>query len=105
MRKIVEFVNNGMINVPNIKLEYRGYYIVPKRDMGSSAWLVNANLIRKGYVVTDDGIINVMPGATWFKSVVEAKVAIDILFEANDDSQKFWELLREKQGLSEYEEV
>jgi len=58
----------------------------------------------KGYVVTN-GVCNVMPGATWAHSIIEAKVMIDILIEANGNSARFWEILREPQGFAEWEEV
>ena len=103
--KKAEKVSNGLIKVPNILIEYRGYKIEPKRDLGSHPYhRSNGGVIYKGYVVTD-GICNVMPGATWAHSVVEAKAMVDVFIESNGDSAKFWELLRERQGLAEWEEV
>jgi hypothetical protein len=103
--KKAELVSNGLIKVPNILIEYRGYQIKPKRDFGSHPYHTsNGGVIYKGYVVTD-GICNVMPGATWAHSVSEAKEMIDVFIESNGDSAKFWELLRERQGLAEWEEV
>ena len=105
--KTVDYVHNGMINVPNVQMEYRGYVIVPKRDMGNSPWLINGNSVRRGYVITQNGV-NVMPGATWACSLIEAKVMIDTLEETNDkdgSAKTFWDLWNEKQGLSEYEDV
>jgi hypothetical protein len=45
------------------------YHIKPKRDFGLYGWYDSETRtnIRHGYVVTDGGIINVMPGACWFK--------------------------------------
>lgn len=103
MRKKVERISNGLVNVPDIKIEYRGFIIQPKRDFGGYPYS-NVNTIRKGYVAVRDGL-NYMPGATWAGSVIEAKAMIDSYIEADGDGQKFWEIHREKQGLAEFEEV
>jgi hypothetical protein len=103
MRKKAEKVSNGLVNVPNIDIEYRGFHIVPKRDFGNYPHH-NVNTYKKGYVVTQDGM-NVMAGATWASSVIEAKVMIDSHIEADGDGDLFWKIMRKKQGLDEYEEV
>lgn len=97
-------VNNGIINVPDVYIDYRGYKIVPKMDFGGKSWLINGNTIQRGYIVVRGGI-NIMPGATWFTSVIEAKAGIDCLIESGKTNRGFWELFREKQGLDEWEEV
>jgi hypothetical protein len=104
MRKKPEYVSNGLINVPNITVEYRGYKIVPKRDFGNQPYLVNGCVYKKGYVITDL-VCNIMPGATWSHSVIEAKAMIDTLHESIETGKDFWELHRVKQGLMEWEEV
>lgn len=104
MKKKAESVSNGMIMVPNISIEYKGYTIRPKLDMGSTPWLIDGNEYRRGYIVTRDGV-QVMPGATWFHSVLEARVAIDILIDVKGDGPAFWHLMREQNGLNEYESV
>ena len=71
MKKQAEMVRNGMISVPNISIEYKGFTIRPKLDMGSTPWLVNGNEYRRGYIVTRNGI-QIMPGGAWFTSVIEA---------------------------------
>lgn len=73
-------------------LKYKNYTIVEKRDFGSGPgyWITGFH-VKHGYVVTDGGIINVMPGATWFLTVEDAKAAIDILL-VSGESQKFWDL-------------
>lgn len=81
-----------------------GYIIQAKRDFGEHGFFTNGLKIKKGYVVTD-GNVNVMPGATWFKSVIEARVAIDVFIEVEHDADSFWERLRDLQGLSQYQEV
>ena len=79
------------------------YQIKPKRDFGKGPghWLPNAGphgtgrygFVKHGYVVTD-GSCNVMPGATWFRTVEDANRAIFILEASNGNSDKFWELIR-----------
>ena len=81
-------VRNGMISVPNISIEYKGFTIRPKLDMGSTPWLVNGNEYRRGYIVTRNGI-QIMPGGAWFTSVIEARFAIDILIEAREMARHF----------------
>lgn len=103
MKKQAEMVHNGMILVPNISIEYRGFFIRPKLDMGSTPWFANGNEYRRGYIVTHD--VQVMPGAIWFHSVIEARVAIDILIESNGESAIFWNLWNEYNGQNEYESV
>lgn len=97
-------VSNGLINVPDIRIEYRGYIIKPKRDFGGSPFYVNGNQYSRGYVVTD-GSCNVMPGATWSESIIGAKALIDCLIESKETGRDFWDILRETQGLTEWEEV
>ncbi len=103
-KKKAEMVFNGMINVPNIRIEYRGFTIQPKLDMGKHPWSSNGNTYRRGYVVVRDGY-QAMPGATWSENVIGAKVMVDSFIEANEDGQKFWEIMREKQGREEWDEV
>ena len=43
MKQKAEMVRNGMILVPNISVEYKGYAICPKLDMGSVPWQVAGN--------------------------------------------------------------
>lgn len=104
MKKQAAHVFNGMIDVPNISIEYRGYIIQPKLDMGATPWLSNGNSVRRGYIVTKDHA-QIMPGGAWFGSVLEAKACIDILISAGGNGKRFWELLYEADGRAEYEEV
>lgn len=103
MKKNAEFVNNGLVNVPNIDIEYKGFHIVPKLDFGSYPYQ-SVNTYRKGYIAVKNGA-NAMAGATWAKSIIEAKAMIDSHIEANGDAKLFWSILRSKQGLDEYQEV
>ena len=52
MKQKAEMVRNGMILVPNISVEYKGYAICPKLDMGSVPWQVAGNQYQRGYIVT-----------------------------------------------------
>lgn len=104
MRKKAPMVGNGLMPVPDIVIAYRGFEIVPKKDFWIQPHQDCGGIYKKGYVVTD-GISNVMPGAAWARSVVEAKAMVDALVEAGEDSDKFWQILRERQGLAEWEEV
>lgn len=102
--KKAEFRHNGMINVPDVKIEYRGFMIKAKLDMGNYPWRSNGNDIRRGYIVVKDGAL-ALPGGVWAHSVIEAKTLIDIYLAAGQDTQSFWELLRKAQGYEEYTEV
>ncbi|MFS0841306.1 hypothetical protein [Paenibacillus sp. 1P03SA] len=97
-------ISNGIMNVPDIRIEYKGYTIKPKLDFGKLHWIVRGNDIRRGYVVTD-GIVNVMPGATWFCSTIEARVAIETLIEAKETGSDFWELWDQKSGRKQWEDI
>ena len=69
-------------------VEYKDYIIKPKRDFGTSGFLINGKRVREGFVVVDKFNINVMPGATWFQTVKEAEKGIDILFKYGE--KDFW---------------
>lgn len=73
-------------------VKYRGYQIQRKRDFGSQGnW--NKNGTPKGYVVTD-GFCNVMPGATWSKTLFQAVKMIDDFITSEGDATKFWRLVQ-----------
>jgi len=91
----IEMVNNGLMLVPKILVEYRGYRIVPKLDFGRRPFLADGVWVSSGYVVTD-GMCNVMPGGVWAESVPEAKTMVDVFIETNGDAQKFWEVMRSR---------
>ncbi len=82
---------------------YRGYTIQPKLDFDTSAHLINGRYIGLGFVVTNGGIVNVMPGGAWFESEREAQIAIDVLIETRGDAGAFWQKLQEYRVPSEYE--
>lgn len=103
-KKKPEYSSNGLINVPNIQIAYKGFTIQAKLDMGAYPWQSKGNDIRRGYIVVENGCL-AMPGGAWSESVIGAKAMIDIYLEAGRDATKFWELLREAQGYGEYEDV
>ncbi|TQS01389.1 hypothetical protein [Paenibacillus ottowii] len=102
-KKKAEYRSNGLIHVPDIRIEYKGFIIQPKLDMGRNPWRIKGNDIRRGYIVMENGCL-AMPGGAWACSVVEAKHMIDTYLESGGDVQKFWELLR-KAEYEEYDEV
>lgn len=104
MRKTAERIFNGMVNVPDIRIDYKGYTIQPKLDMGSTPWRIGPNEIRKGYVITKDGV-SIMPGATWSTTVCGAKNMIDAHIYSTGDSEVFFKLLDYANGKNEWEEV
>jgi hypothetical protein len=90
-------------------VEYRGFEIKPKNDFGSGpGFLIKGKYVNEGWNVVFNGC-NIMPGATWFLNIDDAKIGIDCLIEAGYDyqeeidylyhnkpkkfkSNKFWEL-------------
>lgn len=66
------------------------YRIKPKRDWPRYGFYDAATRtnIKTGYVVTD-GVCNVMPGATWFRTVADAFLAIEV-HKVTGDTQAFW---------------
>lgn len=85
----------------NLEIGARRFRIVPKRDFGSGSgfWCAGAGTVgterygwvKRGFVVTD-GVCNIMPGATWFRSVADAMEAIKVYWEARGDGAEFWSL-------------
>lgn len=73
--------------------EYAGFTVKPKKDM--HGWKET-----HGWVVTDGGIVNVLPAATWAKSMDEALGLIDCFLAVDQDGQKFWHLLRAIKRMS-----
>jgi hypothetical protein len=69
------------------EIEYRGFFIKPKTDFG--------NTENEGYIVVQNGV-NVLAGATWGKSISDAKMMVDCHIEANGDADRFWQLVRNK---------
>ena len=82
-------VFNGQIYGPDICINYKGYEIRPKLDMGRTPWLVNGRKVDSGFVVVRN-LIQVMPGAIWFETVESAHKAIDALIAVNGNVDAFW---------------
>lgn len=85
-------LHNGLYNVKNRVVNYRGYSIVPKLDFGDHAYRSHANVISTGWIVTKDGC-NAMPGATWDASILACRASIDIWIESDFNTNKYWELM------------
>lgn len=72
---------------------YKGYRIVPKLDFGREHFLINGRGVRQGYVVTD-GTCNIMPGGTWFETVISAQHAINVFIRVKGHAARFWEIIQ-----------
>ena len=70
------------------EVDYKGYIIKPKRDFPSYGFLINGKRVHGGFVVTNKHNINVMPAATWFLTIKEAKKGIDVLTKYGEND--FW---------------
>lgn len=67
-------------------VHYRGYTIKTIEHPDRSGHLIDGHMVHHGYVVCDASrFCNVMPGATWFQTVQEAKDAIDDLIATNHE--------------------
>ena len=78
----------------NLKVEkmsentYKNYIIKPKKDFGQDGYLIDGKMVKEGWVVTDHRNVNVMPGATWFQTIEQSKLAIDVLLKYGEGD--FW---------------
>ena len=80
-------------------IQYGKYLIEEKRDFGNQFHWIDGAPVEHGYVVVLDHC-NAMPGATWFQTVAEAKLACDILDSAGpDEFWTRWKLLRDTDRL------
>jgi len=85
-------LHNGIYNVKNRVVSYRGFTIKPKLDFGQYPYRGHGNVISTGWVVIKDGCL-ALPGATWSSSILEARACIDIWIEAGFNAEKYWELM------------
>lgn len=73
------------------------FYISPKRDFprsyGCHGFLIDGAWVNKGFVVTD-GFCNIMPGATWFRSIEDAMDGLETLIQCKFNADAFWEAWR-----------
>lgn len=85
---------------PKFGMMYRGFAIEPKRDFGKDGVYQYGMYTKEGFVVTDGGMCNVMPAATWFRTVESAMRAIDDLIDSQvmarvgSGEHPFWALNR-----------
>lgn len=84
-------------------MKYRNYQIEPKKDFPKDGFLIDGKMVKKGWIVTD-GYANIMPGATWFQTVQEAKEGIQALYLSKGNSKKFWDILKDTQSYPYSEE-
>lgn len=88
---------------PRVVTKYRDFTIASVEF--SQPYFIDGMFIRSGYhVCSEDGQINVMPGACWFMTIADATRGIDRLIEAGgaprppyqkDDGvgRRFWKLM------------
>jgi hypothetical protein len=81
----------------NFKLHYNDYTIEAKKDLGNTPHMISGFGVMEGYVVVKDHC-NIMPGATWFQSVVDARRACDVLDRVGEKG--FWQELRLVDAIS-----
>jgi hypothetical protein len=72
------------------------YRIAIKRDFGRYGWWDSQTRSNRydGFVVTNGGIINVMPGACWFKTIEDAFIGIEALEISEQDGRNFYEVFK-----------
>lgn len=89
---------NRAIRIVDGRVTYRGFTIVEKQDFGEHGHLIHGFRVKHGYVVTNGGLCNMMPGATWFQTVNESMEAIDDLIASQGlervGEHPFWTLNR-----------
>jgi len=71
------------------EITYKNFIINPKRDFGQYGYLIDGEMVKEGWVVTNQQNVNVMPGATWFQTIEQSKLAIDVLIKYNENN--FWD--------------
>lgn len=69
-------------------IQHGDYTIEPKKDFGNQPHWIDGFPVDSGYVVVKNHG-NAMPGATWFQTVREAKMACDVL-DRTGDTPEFW---------------
>lgn len=76
--------------------EMAKYRIVPKRDFGSGpGFYIRGQYVKSGFVVTD-GLCNIMPGATWFRTIPEAMAALFVYCGVHGDADSFWRIMHNR---------
>jgi len=97
-------VTHNAESSPRVVTKYRDFTIASV--WFSQPYYIDGMNIRSGYsVCSEDGWINVMPGAHWFMTLAEAAHGIDCLIEAGGAprppyskdaavGERFWKLMR-----------
>lgn len=74
--------------------KYRGFTIQPKRDFGDNGFWSSEHRckVNAGWVITDGGIVNVVPGAMWAWTIEQTKEIIDDLIAVGGEGNatEFW---------------
>ena len=83
-------LNNGIYNVKNRVVTYRGFKIKPKLDFGQYPYRSHGNVISTGWVVIDQNGCLALPAAAWDSSILEARASIDLWIESGFDAKNFW---------------
>jgi hypothetical protein len=85
-------LHNGIYNVKNRVVKYRGFEIKPKLDFGQYPYHSHGNITSTGWIVVKDGCL-ALPAAGWNSSILEARASIDIWIESGFNAEKYWELM------------
>lgn len=100
--RLVTVVNTP--HKPRVSAKYRDFTVAFVEF--HQPYYIDGMFVRSGYnVCSEDGCINMMPGACWFRTIADAKRGIDCLIEAGgaprppyqaDDGvgTRFWKLMR-----------
>lgn len=75
-------------------VRYRNFEIVPKLDFGTHGYIDGKGRVIKAGFVVCQGDCNIMPGATWFETIKEAKNGIDVYIKVEGNADKFWEVMQ-----------
>lgn len=71
------------------------YRIKPKRDFTAKGFWIDGAWVRQGFVVTDEsGTTNVMPAATWFRTIADAMRGIEVLEHVHGNATDWWIAMR-----------
>lgn len=94
---------------PRVVTKYKNFTI-SSMNHGVQPFYLDGRFVYSGYnVCSEDGWINVMPGACWFRTIAEAMRGVDCLIEAGgsprspyqkDDGvgRRFWKILETARG-------
>lgn len=78
----------GTIDVEQRTEVYRGFTIQPKRDFGSTPYFLDGRNVWHGWnVVSQDGC-NALPGATWGRTIADARRLADCLLLAGGTAER-----------------